>query len=337
MSFGCRRVINLVKKGIHDQSFLYFRRRLLTFQSQHVDSFMLICRWQRHNMIGMDKNLEMRRVDGKVLKIWFGKGGCLIQFNPWICSIHMIAVLSDILSVEIKTRIFNRIGLWVVDVSYIKWGSELRDCILLMTFQRQQTGLHRFTVQHGVNDAVWRGLSLLLTLKSQKFGRLKVENEGNMGGCSEVCWNGFGIGDRSMQFTMDDCCMNKTGLTLKSQLLTAQSQGGLLLNCKIGNQKWEICWIDIHEVRVWMDKADWMCLYCFSLWSRHEILTLKDTPSVEVKVGIFMCLRSLKWYCYFEGLRDKDIWFLLQLTFQSQLDGSLVGGEFKLWIKRLCL
>ncbi|KAK1413813.1 hypothetical protein QVD17_29549 [Tagetes erecta] len=211
------RVIILVKKGIHDQSLLYFRRRLLTFQSQHVDSVMLICRWQRHNMIGIHKSSEMLWVDRSVLKIWLVKVGCLIQVNPRICSLHMIAVLSDTPSVEIKTGIFNRFGLWVVDVTYLKWGSELGDDILLMTFQKQQNGLYRFIVQHVVNDAVWRGLSLLLTLKSQKFGSLKVENEGNMGGCSEVCWNGFRIGNRSLQIVMDDCCMNETGLTLKSQ------------------------------------------------------------------------------------------------------------------------
>ncbi|KAK1416626.1 hypothetical protein QVD17_32417 [Tagetes erecta] len=130
-------------------------------------------------------------------------------------------------------------------------------------------------------------------------------------------------------------------LSERTWLLTAQSQNGiayedihgrLFLYWYNGNQNRELCWINRYEVRVWVGKDVWLCACCFLTWFRYGIFALKDTPSVEVKVEILMRISCLKWYCYFEVLKDKCNKFMLQLTFQSQLDGILVDYVVKSWI-----
>ncbi|KAK1425940.1 hypothetical protein QVD17_21305 [Tagetes erecta] len=93
---------------------------------------------------------------------------------------------------------------------------------------------------------------------------------------------------------------------------------------KIDNQKGELRWTDSHEVKVWFDKDDWISFFCLLIWSKQMDFTLKITNNVEIRVEIFISLSLLKWCCCFEDLRNKFYIFVLQLTFQSQLDWNLV-------------
>ncbi|KAK1425939.1 hypothetical protein QVD17_21304 [Tagetes erecta] len=128
-------------------------------------------------------------------------------------------------------------------------------------------------------------------------------------------------------------------LSGRSWLLTAQSQYGTiamttyedkLLCWKISDQIKKVCWIDRHMVRLWLDEV--CCRFsCWSVvWLNNRILALKDTPSVEVKADISLRLCCFKWYYYFDKKKEEfSMFLLLQLTFQSQLDGMLVDEVFK--------
>ncbi|KAK1434264.1 hypothetical protein QVD17_11184 [Tagetes erecta] len=157
----------------------------------------------------------------------------------------------------------------------------LNDKRKLLTFQSQSAGICK--VKCG-----WHSLNLISNYQSMQEYRQLLEEE-------------------IMPGLVDDITMEK------AWLLTAQSQNGiaykdihgrLLVYWNSGNQNREIYRIDRHEVRV--GKADWCFPSCFLIWFRHGIFALKDTPSVEVKVEIFMRIRSWKWYCYIEELRDKS-------------------------------
>ncbi|KAK1420028.1 hypothetical protein QVD17_29544 [Tagetes erecta] len=127
-------------------------------------------------------------------------------------------------------------------------------------------------------------------------------------------------------------------LKLRKWLLTLQSQnvdkyigtwGWQLLNLIRYDHGMEVFWL---AKMFWIEMGVWICLIWLLLWSRHGIFTLKNSPSVEVRVEIFMSLRILEWHCHFEGSRKKSNMFELQLTFQSQLDGFLVDDVLKSWI-----